>query len=527
MRSLFFILLAFNYTVAQNLSGSTEGLFSVQSGQGQSGQQGFGNVEGTEGSINPNEYFVGPGDRIFISISGLQETVFTLNINPEGWTYIPQVGAVDLNNNTLAEAKMRLEESVRRYYKDVKIFISLVGFKRIRVSLIGDVKKPANIIIYANLRLMDLISSSAGLNETADVRNIKIISVEDSVKVYDLLAFQRFGEIEHNPLLREGDIVLVEKADKSVSISGEVKYPNIYDFVENESIYDLIKFAGGFLTKALTDTIEVVRFDQNGDYQTSEFYSLDSLKQNEIFLRNKDHIIVRAKPEYLIERFVKVDGYVRYPGFYRIDEDKTTLSEVILEAGGLLDNGSYTEATLTRKLEVSTSDPEYERLKSIPRVDMTDDEYAYFKAKSRERSGRVVVNFYDLLVEGNKDEDVILYRGDLIEVPEKKNYITLLGQVIFPGNIEYHPDYSVQDYISSAGGFGWRALKGDVIVVKALTGEWIDADDVKLLEPGDTIWIPEDPPPPKFWDVFMDVLTITAGLATVVLAITAIIVAQR
>ena len=178
-------------------------------------------------------------------------------------------------------------------------------------------------------------------------------------------------------------------------------------------------------------------------------------------------------------------------------------------------------------MSISVYDPEFERLKAIPSVAMTDDEYAYFKAKSRERAGRVVVDFNDLLVNGNKNEDVILYQGDRISVPEKKNYITLLGQVVNPGNIEFNPDYKVDDYINLAGGFGWRALENDVIVIKALTGEWIDAGDVESLKPGDTIWIPEDPPPPKFWDVFMDALAITAQLATVIVAVTAIIVATR
>jgi protein involved in polysaccharide export with SLBB domain len=490
-------------------------------------QTGFDNVETTEGSINPNEYFVGPGDNIFISISGLQEIVYTLNVNQEGWAYIPQVGAVDLNNNTLAEAKTELEESIRRYYKDVTIFISLVGFKQIRVSLIGDVTKPSNFILSANSRLMDLISISAGLNSGADIRNIKIISREETVNLYDLLSFLRFGNLDNNPLLREGDIVLLDKSDKTIHITGEVKYPGIYEFVENESVYDLIQMAGGFLNKAKKDTIEVVRFDETGDYQKSHFYNLESLERNEIVLHNKDHVMVRVRPEFMIELFVKVEGFIRYPGFYMIEKNKTTLSEIISKAGGLLDNGSYTEATLSRKLNVSIYDPEFERLKVIPRVDMSDDEYAYFKAKSRERAGRVVVDFYDLLVNGNKNEDVTLYQDDLIHVPEKKNYITLLGQVVNPGNIKFDPNLTVDDYINIAGGFGWRALENDVIVIKSLTGEWIDASDVKLLDPGDTIWIPEDPPPPKFWDVFMDALTIAAQFAAVIVAVTALIVASR
>jgi len=319
----------------------------------------------------------------------------------------------------------------------------------------------------------------------------------------------------------------VDKSDKTIRISGEIKYPGVYEYVENESVYNLIQLAGGFLSNAKKDTIEVIRFDDKGIYQKSDFYNMVHLENNKVFLRNKDHVVIRGIPEYLIELFVKVDGYVRFPGFYMIEKEKTTLSEIIAEAGGLLDNGSYTEATLTRKLNVSIYDPEFERLRIIPRVDMTDDEYAYFKAKSRERPGRVVVNFYDLLVYKKMDEDVLLYRGDLIEIPEKKNYITLLGQVINPGNIEFDPNLSVNDYINIAAGFGWRALENEVRVIKAHTGEWVDADEVESLEPGDTIWIPEDPPSPKFWDVFMDGLQIAAQLAAVIVAVTALIIASK
>jgi protein involved in polysaccharide export with SLBB domain len=522
-----FVFFALNISSGQDIPNYPERAFQQQSDQVQELQTGFDNVETTEGSINPDEHFMGPGDKIFISISGLREIVSTINVNQEGWAYIPQVGAVDLNNNTLAEAKTELEGSIRRYYKDVTIFISLVGFKKIRVSLIGDVTKPSNYILSANSRLMDLISISAGLNAGADIRNVKIISRDKTVNLYDILSFLRFGNLDNNPLLRESDIVLLDKTDKTVHITGAVKYPGIYEFVENETVYDLIQMTGGFLSRAKTDTIEVVRFDETGAYQKSYFYSLESLMHNEIVLHNKDHVIVRIKPEYMIELFIEVEGFVRYPGFYVIEKNKTTLSEIIFKAGGLLDNGSYTEATLTRKLNVSVYDPEFERLKTISSANMTDDEYAYFKAKSRERAGRVVVDFYDLIVNGDKNEDVILYQQDIIHVPEKNNFITLLGQVVNPGNIEFNPELKINDYINLAGGFGWRALENDVIVIKALTGEWIDAGDVKSLEPGDTIWVPEDPPPPKFWDVFMDALTITAQLAAVILAVTALIVASR
>ena len=102
-----------------------------------------------------------------------------------------------------------------------------------------------------------------------------------------------------------------------------------------------------------------------------------------------------------------------------------------------------------------------------------------------------------------------------------------MGQVVNPGNIIFKDERDVSDYIDLAGGFAWRAVEGDVRVIKAHSGEWLEADDVGELDPGDVIWVPEETPPPKFWDVFKDVLLITGQVATVVTAIVAIIIATR
>jgi len=39
--------------------------------------------------------------------------------------------------------------------------------------------------------------------------------------------------------------------------------------------------------------------------------------------------------------------------------------------------------------------------------------------------------------------------------------------------------------------------------------------------------VPEDPPGPKFWEVFMDALTVLAQTAAIVAAVAAIIIATR
>ncbi len=523
---LFFFLLSFSayfQLSAQQLPDYNERTFSALSDSLLQLQL----VSATEGSVDAQAYMLGPGDKIFISISGLEDVVFKLIIDQEGNLYIPKVGGIDLNNLTLAEGRKKITSDINKYYKNVDVFVTLVDFRRIKVSLLGDVKYPSSQVLPANSRLFDLITASKGLTETSNYRNIKIVSKEGKQQTYDLLKYLRFGDNDNNPFLREGDVALVDKADKVVAIYGEIKFPGIYEFVNGESVDELINLAGGFTHLAREDTIEVISFDEKGYRQISNYYSYNDLKTYSVKLNYQDQVIVRQLPEYYINRYVKIEGFVRYPGWYKIIKDSTTLKDIINEAGGFLKEASLTEASLTRTIGTNTPDPEFERLKQMVRADMTDDEYDYLKAKSREHPGRVVVDFEKLFLKNDLNEDVVLKREDVIKIPEAKNYITLLGQVVNPGKIIFKEGLTIDDYIKLAGGFGWKAVEDEVRVVKARTGEWVEADDVDSLRPGDSIWVPEEPQGPKFWEVFTSVLQVTGQIAAVIAATVAVIVATR
>ena len=72
------------------------------------------------------------------------------------------------------------------------------------------------------------------------------------------------GSRKDNPLLLEGDAVIVDRVDKVVSIHGLIKYPGIYEFINGETVDHLIEIAGGILAKARKDSIEVVSFENGG-----------------------------------------------------------------------------------------------------------------------------------------------------------------------------------------------------------------------------------------------------------------------
>lgn len=484
------------------------------------------NVVATDGSINEEEYILGAGDGFLVSISGLQENNTISRIDYEGKLYIPGIGGVVLKDLSLRDGKKRIDSLVNRFFRNVSVFISLVEIKKIKVSLHGKVVKPGSFSVFANTRLSDLVSISAGLQKSADIRNVRITGKRGDNRFYDLLSFLRKGSLQSNPYLKEGDFVYFDVIDKLVTIAGAVKYPADYELIEGEDASHLIDVAGGYLAKAKPDTIELVRFVSD-KIQQSYYFTKAQIDNGDVNLQNRDIIIVREYSEYLKENIVEIRGMVQSPGIYKIIDNKTTLTEIISEAGGFTEKASLTDAKLYRFEGIDGTDLEYDRLKLIPRADMTDEEYSYFKTASRQRRGAVVADFVSLFGGGEGIEDIVLKRNDVITIPEKKNYIVLSGQVMNPGLIEYNQSYIVEDYIRLAGGFGWRALEGDIMVIRANSGEWIEPEDVDVLRPGDTIWVPEDPPGPKFWDVFQSTLMILGQVATVVAATVAVIVSTK
>ncbi len=165
--------------------------------------------------------------------------------------------------------------------------------------------------------------------------------------------------------------------------------------------------------------------------------------------------------------------------------------ETITRAGGITPEAFLREATLVRTEAIRLEDKEFERLKSVPPADMTGDEYEYFKLRSRENPGLMVVDFHRLFVAGDQSQDLLLRGGDEVVIPRVKDFISVLGMVRAPGNILYEPTYAAKDYLAMAGDYAETADRGKTRVIKAVTGEWVSLDEVDDIEPGDTIWVPE------------------------------------
>ena len=155
-----------------------------------------------------------------------------------------------------------------------------------------------------------------------------------------------------------------------ITISGEVNDQGIYEYQEGDTIFDLIRFAGGLTSVADTSNASLYRFGQDGqNFEKISVDLYDAVYDNpedpKYILKEADRLIVREKYNYKILSDVTIYGEVKYPGQYPIERNITSLSELVSMAGGFTGNENLREARLIRKSNFATKDLEYERLKNL------------------------------------------------------------------------------------------------------------------------------------------------------------------
>ena len=482
-----------------------------------------------EGVIDPEEYILGPGDEVIINIWGEVSTGIEYlipprsGVTPEGKVLIPTIGDLSVGDMTLAQASKIIAREIKKKYRNVTVTVNLSKLRKFRVFVIGEVILPGTYVGMAIDRVSALIDRAGGFTSRSSTRKIEVRRGENEIFYADMVLFNRTGDLEHNSYVLEGDVIFVPVKIDSVSISGAVNLPGDYEYREGDTLKDLVKIAGGLSGEAYLARAEIVRFLPDGLITEHITVDLDTLLgQNDpaknFVLQKDDQIFIRSKPEWRVRRVVTIEGEVRYPGDYAIDKDRTALSEIIEKAGGFTSDASLDEAKVIRQIYTEIVDPEYERLLLMDVSDMTNEEREYFKTKSREQPGIVVVDFERLFNDHDLSQDIILKPLDIITIPKIRNTVTVSGAVENPGSVIYKPEMDIHYYIDQAGGYTKEARKGKVRLIKGDTGVWLRKDEVKQIKPGDTVWIPEKPER-NWWAFFKDFMWVSAQIATVAIVI--------
>ena len=401
---------------------------------------GFLTFQANSNISTPSDYILGTGDNIYVDIYGESESYFNGQISPEGEVIFENIGPINLNGLDIKMAKRRLKSKFSKVYSGLvnnRTFINVsIGVPRtIKVNIVGEVNLPGTYSFSALNTVYNAIYVAGGINENATLRDIKVFRNNKLINTVDIYNYLNSGDGSSNVRLENDDLILVGPYSNRIRIEGEIKNPGRFEFTKNESLKDLLNYAGGFSEKAFKKSIKLTRvidnqlmvMDVNEDqYKSFEPKSGDLFKVDRILETYKNRVILK--------------GAVQRPGIFSLD-DKMTVSQLIKKANGLKPDALIANAYIKR----------------------TNSDFS-----------TINISFnLDKLIKG-EIEDIILNKEDVLTIISKNDlindqFIKISGEVSKPGIFPYSNDISLSDIIILSGGFNDKSFANRIEITRRIS----------------------------------------------------------
>lgn len=457
------------------------------------------------GPVDPDTYFVGVGDQFVLHFWGERNETIPLVVSPEGFLFIPNIGAICVVDMPLSQAKAEVAGKVRRIYRNLSFELFLQAPRRFQVQVVGLVNKPGVYIATPLTRVDEIIRQAGGFFTFGSERRIEIHRGTEQLRFADLVRWRRTGEKAANPTLRDGDTVIVPRIKRLIRLKGTTVKRGAYELLEGEDLYDLIFFLGMGLTAetSLQDESYVVRIGEDERRKIIPF-DLRRLRDDRNYaseLPLSDGDIVSIPSIAILQNVVVVRGAIFGQGQLSLETRRRSESlETFYETSGVF--------------ELREGETVYDIIQKTGGV----TPWADLHNCTIERMGAdtaspqiIKINLAKMMIERDFSDNVPMRPGDILHIPSKIDRVFIIGEVSQRGAQEYLANHPAQEYIGRAGGPTARAALNRAKVVRR-NGEELDYDPQMIIQPGDTILVPETRM--KWWQ---DYWTIIIGAATLAL----------
>jgi polysaccharide export outer membrane protein len=186
------------------------------------------------------EYIVGPGDVLFINVSGKPEfsSLSTTSsyselgkvqapsgsrVDGSGNIHMPYLGEIQVGGLTLTQSQNRILEVAKKYLNDPWVVVEVGEYKSRPLYLLGQFRNSGTFYMDRPLNLLQGIALGNGYSSDADITSARLIRDKKTapVDVNDLLTK---GDQRHNVWLKPGDTIYIpDNKSRLVFVFGAVK----------------------------------------------------------------------------------------------------------------------------------------------------------------------------------------------------------------------------------------------------------------------------------------------------------------
>lgn len=401
----------------------------------------------------PANYVIGPGDELLVDLTGDNEVSYKLMVSPESFISIEYIGRVSVGGLTIEQAKNKIKAQMDNTYPSLRsgrtqLSLNLGNIRSIKVIISGEVIKPGTYTLPSITSVFNALYNSGGPNEKGSFRNIQIIRNNKTIATIDLYDFLINGIQTGNVRLQDLDVIHIPVYQIHVDVVGEVKRSMIYEIKQNESLSDVLRYAGDFSDLAYKARVKIIQTTLNARkiivIPLSEFANY--------LPKNGDKIYIDSIFDKL-ENKVQINGAVSRPGQFSFNSG-LKLSELIRQADGLM-----------------------------PDVFMSN---GYIIRLNADNSNSIVSFDLSEVMKGGLS-DIELQRNDIVQISSisdlRDDYsVAIHGEVRRQGSFAYANNLTVENLIQMAGGFKEGANPLDIEISRRIKGADLNKSTSEVAE---------------------------------------------
>lgn len=266
-----------------------------------------------------DNYVLGVGDQLAISIWGVAEYEGVLTLNKEGYVQPDRMPRIYLKGVTYGKAKEILRAKFSQYYPfKPESFSVTVNYKRtITVNIYGEVFTPGGYSLPATNTAFNALVAAGGPSDIGSVRRIQLLREGAKPRTIDVYEFMNDPSIRDKFYLEDNDIIHVPIANRIITVQGAVRRPYKYELLPNENLMKLIDFAGGFADSAYYNIVQLKRYVDDKQVLIDINYLDLKNKKEDFVLLPGDIIMVNNIPKPF-ENYASIVGAVDFPKNYEL-----------------------------------------------------------------------------------------------------------------------------------------------------------------------------------------------------------------
>lgn len=420
----------------------------------------------------------------------------------------------DMNSFRIADGDSVSVDSILPRYRNT-VEIKGAVFRPGMYQLGDGINSVRTLIQHAEGLTEDAFTNRAVMHRMKDDRTLKVIPID----IKGIMS----GTVADIPL-KENDVLFIPTkqtamSERTITIQGEVQYPGIYKYADDETLEDLVLQAGGLKDNASTVKVDVARrvaspYATTTDSIIAHNYTF-SLKEGFVIdgepgfvLQPFDEVYVRKNPSYSIQQNVFIEGEAQFPGTYTLSKRNARLTDLLKAAGGITDIAYIKGARLERQ----ANEAEKARMEAAYKMQQEHIQQQLLQLAASSQNSNImqvgseatksqlekfqVPNSYPVGIELDKaindpqsDANMVLRAGDRLILPRYTATVKINGAVMYPNVVSFQKGKGASYYINAAGGYAQNARKSGAYVIY-MNGMVAKIKVGTKIEPGCEIVVP-------------------------------------